>query len=403
MKEASKNPEEVTYSQARINAMLIALIVVSLIHGFGQFKLIPMQEAIQTFFNINEGAYGIMGSAQNWMMIALSIPLAYVARKVPCKWGFAIGYSISIIGMLVQITALSFPLFVIGRMLEGGGFGFVNLTTGALIVTLVKPNRRALWASLSVVASVLPQVIISRLGAKLLAETGMTFQQIFIFITVLYAIGVVIWLIIVPRTVRVHGIADSTKPTKEQTMRVYKNSNNWLIGLAFVAYNAVSVGFTSYVVKYISTKGMSLTEAANIYSYTTLIGMVSMVIFGLLADKLGTKRKIVILGYFVCALALISLVVLPTNLIFIYVVLYGTFPRSIVGLTNASSPDLVELPTDIPIANSVRNMITQIGSVLMTILMGFLIQFLGYEVTVYILAGECLIGAFLWFMAKKIP
>ena len=96
------------------------------------------------------------------------------------------------------------------------------------------------------------------------------------------------------------------------------------------------------------------------------------------------------------------LAVLPANLIFIYVILYGTLPRSIAGLTNATSSDIAEVPTDIPIVNSVRNTVTQIGSMLMTILMGFLIQYLGYEATIYILAAESMVGAILWFFAKRI-
>ena len=63
--------EEITYSQARVRWMVFAVVLCMVIQGFGTFKLIPMQESIQTFFSINEGAYGIMGSAQNWMMIAL--------------------------------------------------------------------------------------------------------------------------------------------------------------------------------------------------------------------------------------------------------------------------------------------------------------------------------------------
>ncbi|MBQ9815145.1 MAG: hypothetical protein IJM53_05565 [Lachnospiraceae bacterium] len=64
---------------------------------------------------------------------------------------------------------------------------------------------------------------------------------------------------------------------------------------------------------------------------------------------------------------------------------------------------IAEVPTEIPVVSSVRTTITKIGSVVMTILMGFLIQHLGYEVTLFIIAGECVIAAVLWFFAKKIP
>ncbi len=398
----TKNVEEVTYSKARVNWMIFAVVFCMVIQGFGLFKLIPMQDAIQSYFHINEGAYGIMNSAQNWMMILLSVPLGYVARRVPCKWGFSIGYSISIIGMLIQIFSQNYVLFVAGRMLEGGGFGFVSLTSGALILTLVPEKRRGFWASMNVVATVLPQVIITKVGATLMVNSGLRFQEVFAIICAMYLLAIIVWLIIVPRTVRVHGVADSTKPTREQTMRVYKNASNWMVAISFIFFNAIAIGFTSYVIKFLGMKGMEMNQAANIFSYTTLIGIVAMLFFGWLSDKLGTKRKIVIVSYLSLTVSLILLAVLPANLIFIYVILYGTLPRSIAGLTTATAADIAEVPMDIPIVNSVRNTVTQIGSMLMTILMGFLIQYLGYTATIYILAAESFIGAILWFFAKRI-
>ena len=398
-----QNPEEVTYSKARVNWMIFAVVFCMVIQGFGLFKLIPMQDAIQTYFHINEGAYGIMASASNWMMIALSVPLGFVARKVPCKWGLSIGFFAAFIGMILQIFTHSFALFVIGRMMEGGGFGFVSLTSGSLILTLVPENRRGFWSSVNVVATVLPQVIITKGGATLMVNSGLSFQKVFAIICAMYVVAIIIWLIIVPRTVHVHGIADATKPTKEQTMRVFKNTSNWLVSIAFVFFNAIAIGFTAYVIKVLNLKGLEMHQAANVYSYTTLIGLVAMIFFGWLSDKLGTKRKIVIVGYLSCAVSLVLLAVLPANLIFIYVVVFGTLPRSIAGLTSASAADIAEVPKDIPIVNSVKNTVTQIGSVLMTILMGFLIQYLGYTFTIYVLAAEAVVGAILWVFAKRIP
>lgn len=395
--------EEVTYSKARVNLMLAALVFSMVVQGFGMFKLIPMQDAITSYFSINEGAYGILTSAQNWLLIICSVPMGFLARKLPCKFSLLYGFLASIAGMAIQFFATNYVLFVIGRMLEGGGFGFCTLTMGSLILTLVPENRRGFWSSINIVAAVLPQVIITKGGATLMSETGLTFKHIFGIIGLMYVLAAIIWVIIVPKTVHVHGIADSTKPTKEQTMRVYKNVSGWLVAVAFIFFNAVSVAFTSYVIKVLNLKGFEMGQAANIYSYTTLIGIVAMIFFGWLADKLGTKRKIVIVGYVACALSMILLAVLPAHLIFIYVVLYGTLPRSIAGLTGACSADLAEVPSDIPIVNSLRSTVTQIGSVVMTLLMGFLIQYLGYNITMFILAAESFAGAVCWFFAKRIP
>lgn len=383
--------------------MLFAVVFSMVIQGFGLFKLIPMQDAITSYFSINEGAYGILTSAQNWMLIICSVPLGFLARKLPCRWGLLFGFMGAIAGAAIQFFATNYILFVIGRTIEGGGFGFCTLTAGSLILTLVPENRRGFWSSINIVAAVLPQVIITKGGATLMTQTGMTFKDIFGIIGIMYIVASVIWVIIVPGTVHVHGIADDTKPTKEQTMRVYKNVSGWLVAVAYIFFNAVSIAFTSYVIKVLNLKGFEMGQAANIYSYTTLIGIVAMIFFGWLADKLGTKRKIVIVGYVACAASMILLAVLPANLIFIYVVLYGTLPRSIAGLTGACSADIAEVPSDIPIVNSLRNTVTQIGSVVMTLLMGFMIQYLGYNFTIYILAAESFLGAVCWFFAKRIP
>ena len=46
-------------------------------------------------------------------------------------------------------------LFVIGRVIEGGGFGFVTLTTGSLMLTLVAENKRGFWSSVNIVAAII--------------------------------------------------------------------------------------------------------------------------------------------------------------------------------------------------------------------------------------------------------
>ena len=89
-------------------------------------------------------------------------------------------------------------------------------------------------------------------------------------------------------------------------------------------------------------------------------------------------------------------------MIWIYVVLWGTLPRSIVGLTNATAAEIAELPADVPIVNSVRNTIMHVGIMIAGILMGYGVQYLGYQAMTFILAGGMLVGGFMWFLAKEI-
>ena len=149
-------------------------------------------------------------------------------------------------------------------------------------------------------------------------------------------------------------------------------------------------------------KGMERSSAASAYSWATILGLFAMLFSGILADKLGTKRKILIVSFLTCAVSLVALSLLPVNLIFIYVILYGSAPRAIVGLTNASAGDLAEVPSDIPIVNSLKNMILQAVNVLGGIGLGYLIQFQGYAFTAYVLAGFSILGAVCWILVKRV-
>ena len=107
-------------------------------------------------------------------------------------------------------------------------------------------------------------------------------------------------------------------------------------------------------------------------------------------------------SFVAACVAFVVLGLAPANLIWLYVVLWGTLPRSIVGMTNATAAEIAELPADVPIVNSVRNTIMQIGITIAGILMGFGVQYLGYQAMTFILAGGMLVGGLMWFLAKDI-
>jgi len=383
--------------------MIAAVFICVFLTGFSSFKFLPMQSDIMEFFNIGESAYGYLNTSASWISVICAIPFAFIVRKLPCTVTVLIGYLGGILGMIIQIYATAFPVFIIGRMIEGTGHSFAGLVTGALTLNLVDRKNIGFWSCLMIMASILPQVVMSKGGTALMVNSGLSFQSIFKLVTLVYVVAIIIFVACVPFSLRINGVGSAVKPTKEQTLRVIKNKNNWLIAIAHITFNTASLTFTAYMIRFLMTKGLTQTEAANYHSLTTLIGLGSMIAFGIISDKLHTKRKIAMLSYIAGAVAFVLLGILPGNLIFIYVILWGTLPRSIAGLTNATAADIAEVPTDVPVVNSVRGTISQIGSIIVGILMGYSVQYLGYTVTVFIIAGGLVVGFVCWFLAKKLP
>ena len=396
-------PEQPQYSKLRVGLMLGAVIMLLLIKGFGNYKFVPMQTLIMEFYNVGESAYGYLNTASGWVTTICVIPFAFIVRKIRCNWSIIIGMGVAAAGIFVQSVAGSFAMLVIGRVVEGTGTGFANLVTAALILNLVDRRHVAFWSSMMTMVGVLPQIIMAKGGTALIYNSGMHFQTLFRIIVFIYIGAIALWLVLVPFSLRITGVGSSQKPTREQTIRVIKNKSNWLVALANWFFTLAAITFTSYIIRYLTTvKGMEQNQAANIYSYVTILGLFSMMAFGVISDKLHTKRKIAIMSFVAGAVAFVVLGVVPANMIWLYVVLWGTLPRSISGMTSATATDIAELPSDVPIINSVRSTIAQVGSIVIGILMGYGIQYLGYQAMVFILAGGMLVGAVLWFFAKQV-
>ena len=403
MSEEIKTTTQPRYSNARVITMIGAVIFISIIVGFGNFKFMPMQDAIMDFFHIAEGAYGYLNTASGWITVIFAIPMGFLVRKLPCNVSVSIGFGVAIGGIAIQCVARNFVLFVIGRMIEGAGSGLIALVTGSLILNLVPKHRISIFSSIMIFAGILPQVVMTKGGTALMQNSGLAFQQIFVIIGIVYACTLVLWLCLVPFSLKIHGVGSAAKPTREQTVRVMKNRSGILVAIANVFLTFTTITWVAYVYKYLTLKGFTLTKAADIYSTVTIIGLVSMLVFGVVSDKLHTKRKLAIGAFISGAIAFVLLAVLPANLIWIYVVVWGTLPRCGAGMTSASAADIAEIPADVPIVTSIKNTITQVGSIVGGILMGYLIQYCGYDFTIYCLAGGMIIGAVCWYFAKRVP
>ena len=389
-------------SKNRINLILASITFCMFVLGFSMFKLLPMQAAIQGYFKIDISTYGYLNTAQNWFVIIFTVPFGFVIRKLPCKWSMLLSFILLLGGSLLQIITTNYVLFVIGRMLEGGGYGFMALIGHSLTANLVKRQKIGFWISFLVTVGMLAQVIHTNLGTWMMLS-GMSFQQVFIAILILQVVCLIFWLLTVPSSVKVTGVANAKKPTKEQTMRVYKNSSNWLVSIALIFFNMAIVSFSAFIIQYLIIRGLKPTDAAATYGYTSVIGIVAMLVFGVLSDRFRTKRKLAILSFFSGIVALLLLVHLPISAIMIYVVVFGTLPRSVAGMSSACAPDIAEMPADVPIVNSFRNTVSQLGGVIGGIFTGYVLQYFGYNITIYMLCVAMGLGGICWIFAKKIP
>lgn len=190
-------------SPGRVKLVMAAITFCMFVMGFSMFKLLPMQTPIMSYFNIEVSAYGYLNTASSWVTVIFTIPVGFMIRKMSSKWCMFLWFVLLLGGSLLQVVTTNYILFVIGRMVEGAGAGFLALLGHSLTANLVPCNRIGFWASFMVTVGMLGQVILTNASTWLMSGLGFDFQFVFILLIILELICLAVWLIMVPASVRV--------------------------------------------------------------------------------------------------------------------------------------------------------------------------------------------------------
>jgi predicted MFS family arabinose efflux permease len=385
----------------RIRLIMVIIWVTLFFGGFSLFKLMTTLGAIMADFKIEYGLAGIMNTEVSWAALILMVPMGYVAAKAAPRWTIlGTGVLMGLGGILTSVAA-NFAVFTIGRIIEGGALALMSMIAYSLAANLTK-KYRSLALGTMISAAMVAQAVLLIFSSRVL-ESGVSWRTLYLVIGIAQLVMMLLWLIVCPKDLKISGISPTVKPTKEQTRRVYKTPSLWFSSIATGIFLGAIVSTSTYIPTYITTRGLDLVQASTVFAIASLIGLFASSIWGIISDKLHTKRKIAAFSSVSAALCFVLLMVLPVNALIVFSILFGFLPRSVIGLSYASTPDLVENPADVPVANATREIISRVVSIGIGVLVGFVIQNAGYTVMFSALSVAMVIAGVLWLSAKKIP
>ena len=373
------------------------LFLAAIANGIAMYKIIPIVGPIMAAFNIGEGPIGILVSSTTWMSVVVAVPLGYFIRKVTPKWSLLAMYCLMIIGGAIGLVAPNFTVLIIGRLIDGIGLLTIIVIAFSLAANLFPTKGRVVATSLITFGAIFGQVINLNIQGSLDGWKGL-----YTFVLIVHVVLAVLTLIGFSGKVEISGRTEARKPTKEETRRVYRSSNLWFISIAEGCFMLGIVTLGTYVPTYLSLRGIPLEKANSLYGIAGMIGLVVVASIGFVSDKLKTKRKLAIVAFFGSIIPLYLMMKLPIEYIMIYVVLIGIFPRPVSPATNASMPDVVENKSDVPIGNSLKEVITKACMILGTIAIGYMIQYAGYDATIYAMMAVMAVGGFCWVFSTKV-
>ena len=238
----------------------------------------------------------------SWLMaiftfigIFLALPAGGFAQKFGPKAMVVVGAFFVAGGSVIGAFAGSGQLLIFSRAVEGVGFCLISVCGPLAVSKYVEPSKVGSAIGIWVMWVCLGQVIAFAVTPPLYVSMGLSgVWNIFAAATVIMALAVV-FLIKEPT-----GLAASTADAEEAapaTMRdIMGNKNVWLLVIAFMLFNVVLLSIIAFGPVYLEERGVDVSAIAFATSIPMFLALVASPVFGVLMDKLGTRKKLLILA-----------------------------------------------------------------------------------------------------------
>lgn len=393
--------------------LLIVCFCATVCNGFMVYKFVPIITTLMEYWHVGESSIGTLQSANSWAAVFLLIPIGYLQSKFKPRFSGGLALAFMVVGNAIGILAPSFIFLIIGRILEGLGAITINTLTQNLILNSFGDRRTTAIGILNC-GQYVGQAINILMANAFVVTFG--WQAVYTYMCILELVFAVVWVIFANNSVTIAGLRDPALPDetpapaqkkapatpKHGMGSILKNKSLWLLIICSALYGPTIAQFSTYIPTYLSMRGMDVYQANSIFNITVVFGVISMASVGFLSDKLGTKRKIAAISYFVTVVLYYLLMKIPLGMIVVLLVFIGLIPRTLSVLTFSSIPMLVSDTRDVPLANSLLAMIGQVANIVGHIFLGFMLEKVGYGVTIYVLMGMMAVAGMLWISNRAI-
>jgi len=194
---------------------------------------------------------------------------------------------------------------------------------------------------------------------------------------------------------------DSGQPSQWTVRKLLCNRNAWLLAIAYGLLFLVTQGMVSQTVVYLLQHGFVQSKAVSMLSIAAAIGIVGSFIWGVLDDKIGTKKASVIYAFWYIVTFVVMATASSPAMIVLGVILLGT---SIGGIGNLM-PSMIMTVFGVSDFASVSRMVQTIVNIVRSaafVVMAIGLKLTGnYANTAWILAVISLVSMILIFLIKS--
>ena len=389
--------------QQRTYQNTITVSVVILLMGLAaactQYKASTILTAIAPAFSLS-------GSAASWVMsiftfvgIFVALPSGKAAQRFGFKKTMVISAAIMVLGSLIGLfSGHNGAVLIISRAIEGAMLTCITVCAPIAIRECVPPERmgtgNGIWGCWgnggAVIACLLTPQIFEVAG----------FTGVWVVFTVFTAIVAAVFALYVKAPDKdvdlgeAYGRIAAEAADGQEDAGSYKEflrKDNILFLVAFVCMNIIMLALLGLLpsILQLPEKGFSMSLAGFATTLASLLALVSSPVFGMLADKMGRVKPLLILTLFVLGPCLLVMYTQTGTAFWIAVCVLGLVGFGCVGLLVVGWMQLMPRPQVVAKGMGLFTFVQCVGQFLGT----FLVQLLlGPSYGNYVLAGIVLMA-----------
>ena len=307
--ETSARPRSAYQNHVLVSVLLVlAGIAVAL----GQFKVPSIMPAIMEQFDMDVGSASMLMSVFTLAGIFLSLPTGFLARRFGAKNMMVAAVVAMVPGTAAGALATSAEVLVLSRAVEGVALVFCGVSAPLAIRAYVAPDKVgfasgiwALWFSLgSFFGGVLTPTVFGAVGFQgtWCVMAGIALAAGGLMLLFVRPVGGGRFLERVPR-------AQDGAPREKMGMAGLFGRNVLLVLGGFLMFNMVLISFLSFSPTFLQGEGMDATLAGFASTLPMLVAVASSPLFGVLADKTGRLKALMVASMLVmgpCAAVLLT-------------------------------------------------------------------------------------------------
>ncbi|MDC0335766.1 MFS transporter [Pseudodesulfovibrio sp.] len=285
-------PQERGHVASYAWVVLLAIFIASVAAPINQFKVPPVMPALIGQFGLDMTMAGLLMSLFSFAGLVVAFPAGALLSRVGQKNTCIIALLAIMAGSLWGTFSGSTFVLLTSRTLEGAGMAILGVTAPVVIAGWFPPDRRGL--PMGIWSAWVSTGVIIMMNVSPMVTPGGQWTQTWWLGTGIVFVALLVFGVLHRNPESGESDGDVGHPPMTQMFReVLAMRDVWFISITLFSFNIMVLAMNTFFPTYLSkVVGLPMAEADFYSSLPNLVMLVSCPLGGLLADKVGSRKRI---------------------------------------------------------------------------------------------------------------